>query len=181
MSRYTVSMYLTIEAETEEEAPEIADTLELSRKMKRMKKRYFGAHSTQKLKKNRSNMDCFLSEFRNNRDSKEEIRSNLKERRCRYMKYYLADFDIRDGDNEYSLQFLVQAENLEDAENKAIDGLCVNFGVERNAWDAEQEELDLFSRIIRRGNIPQEIPDNEAAVLKKYFWMATEFTQRQGK
>jgi hypothetical protein len=29
MSRYTVSMYLTTEAETEEEAREIADTLEI--------------------------------------------------------------------------------------------------------------------------------------------------------
>jgi hypothetical protein len=36
------------------------------------------------------------------------------------MKYYLADFDIRDGDNEYSLQFLVQAENLADAEDSAM-------------------------------------------------------------
>jgi hypothetical protein len=51
------------------------------------------------------------------------------------MKYYLADFEIRDGDNEYDLHFLVQAENLEKAEEKAIDGLCYNYGVERSQWD----------------------------------------------
>jgi len=34
MSRYTVSMYLTIEAESEEEAREIADTLEIVPKNK---------------------------------------------------------------------------------------------------------------------------------------------------
>jgi hypothetical protein len=90
------------------------------------------------------------------------------------MKYYLADFDIRDGDNEYDFQFLVQAENLEEAEKKAIDGLCLNFGVDRSEWDEKGEELDLFSRIIRKGNLPQEIPDNEVAILKKYFWVAPE-------
>jgi hypothetical protein len=88
------------------------------------------------------------------------------------MKYYLTDFDIRDGENEYDFQFLVHADNLEDAEEKAIDGLCFNYGVERSAWDEKWEELDLFSRIIRKGNRPQEIPDNEAAILKKYFWVA---------
>jgi TRAP-type uncharacterized transport system substrate-binding protein len=62
------------------------------------------------------------------------------------LSYYLADFDIRDGDNEYEFQFLVQAENLEDAKNKAIDGLRYNFGVDRSKWDEKQEELDLFSR-----------------------------------
>jgi hypothetical protein len=97
------------------------------------------------------------------------------------MTYYLADFDIRDGDNEYAFQFLVHAENLADAENKAIDGLCYNYGVDRSKWDEKQEELDLFSRIIRKGSLPQEIPDNEAAILKKYFWVATDFTERQGK
>jgi hypothetical protein len=97
------------------------------------------------------------------------------------MTYYLADFDIRDGDNEYDFQFLVQAENLADAEEKAIEGLCYNYGVERSKWDEKWEELDLFSRIIRKGNLPQEIPDNEAAILKKYFWVATEFTARQRK
>jgi regulator of RNase E activity RraB len=91
-----------------------------------------------------------------------------------HMKYYLADFDIRDGDNEYDFQFLVQAENLEEAEKKAIDGLCLNFGVDRSEWDEKGEELDLFSRIIRKGNLPQEIPDNEVAILKKYFWVAPE-------
>ena len=94
------------------------------------------------------------------------------------MKYYLADFDIRDGDNEYELRFLVHAATLEDTQNKAIDGLCYNYGVDRSAWD-EKEELDLFSRIIRKGNQPQAIPDNEAVVLKKYFWVATDFTERQ--
>jgi hypothetical protein len=97
------------------------------------------------------------------------------------MKYYLADFDIRDGDNEYSLQFLVSAENLEDAQSKAINGLCYNYGVARSKWDEKWEELDLFSRIIRQGNLPQEIPANEVVILKKYFWVATEFTERQGK
>ncbi len=48
------------------------------------------------------------------------------------MTYYLADFDIRDGDNEYAFQFFVHAANLEDAEEKAIAGLCVNFGVDRS-------------------------------------------------
>jgi hypothetical protein len=48
-----------------------------------------------------------------------------------HMKYYLADFEIRDGENEYDLHFIVQAENLEKAEEKAIDGLCYNYGVER--------------------------------------------------
>jgi hypothetical protein len=95
------------------------------------------------------------------------------------MKYYLADFNIRDGDNEYDFHFLVQAENLTDAEQKAIDGLCYNYGVEQSQWDEEREELDLFSRIIQKGNLPQEIPDNEAEILKKYFWVATEFTERQ--
>ncbi len=95
------------------------------------------------------------------------------------MKYFLADFDIRDGDNEYAFQFLVHAANLEDTENKAIDGLCYNYGVDRSAWDEKEEELDLFSRIIRKGNQPQAIPDNEAVVLKKYFWVATDFTERQ--
>jgi hypothetical protein len=89
------------------------------------------------------------------------------------MKYYLADFAIRDGDNEYDFRFLAHAANLEDAEKKAIDGLCNNYGVERSAWDDKEEELDLFSRIIRKGNLPQEIPDSEAEVLKKYFWVAT--------
>jgi hypothetical protein len=97
------------------------------------------------------------------------------------MKYYLVDFEIRDGDNEYDLQFLVRAENLEDAEGKAIDGVCHNYGVERSKWDENWEELDLFSRIIRKGNLPQEIPDNEAAILKKYFWVATDFTERQSE
>jgi hypothetical protein len=97
------------------------------------------------------------------------------------MKYYLADFDIRDGDNEYDFQFVVHAENLAEAEEKAIDGLCYNYGVDRNAWDEKWEELDLFSRIIRKGNLPQEIPDNEASILKKYFWVATDFTKRQGE
>jgi hypothetical protein len=97
------------------------------------------------------------------------------------MHYYLADFDIRDGDNEYEFRFLVQAENLEDAGEKAIDGLCYNFGVDRSEWDEKGEELDLFSRIINKGNILQEIPDNEAAILKKYFWVASDFTERQGK
>ena len=95
------------------------------------------------------------------------------------MKYYLADFAIRDGDNEYDFQFLVQAKNLEDAQNKAIDGLCYNYGVGRSQWDDKREELDLFSRIIRQGNLPQEVPDNEASILKKYFWVATDFTERQ--
>jgi hypothetical protein len=97
------------------------------------------------------------------------------------MKYYLADFAIRDGDNEYDFQFLVHAETLEEAENKAIDGLCYNYGVDRSAWDEKEEELDLFSRIIRQGNLPQEIPDNEVAILKKYFWVATDVTERQRK
>jgi hypothetical protein len=97
------------------------------------------------------------------------------------MKYYLADFDIRDGENEYDFRFLVHSDNLEDAEEKAIDGLCFNYGVERSAWDEKWEELDLFSRIIRRSNLPQEIPDNEAVILKKYFWVATDFTERQQK
>jgi hypothetical protein len=104
-----------------------------------------------------------------------------KRKEVNHMKYYLADFDIRDGDNEYDFQFLVQAESLEDAEEKAIDGLCYNFGVDRSKWDEKQEELDLFSRIIRKGNLPQEIPDTEAEVLKKYFWVATDVTERQGK
>jgi hypothetical protein len=95
------------------------------------------------------------------------------------MNYYLADFNIRDGDNEYEFHFLVHAANLEDAEKKAIEGLCLNFGVDRSEWDEEHEELDLFSRIIRKGNLPQEIPDNEASILKKYFWVATDFTERQ--
>jgi hypothetical protein len=95
------------------------------------------------------------------------------------MNYYLADFAIRDGDNEYDVQFLVQAENLEDAQNKAIAGLCYNYGVDRSAWDDEGEELDLFSRIIKKGTLPQEISANEADVLKKYFWVATDFTERQ--
>ena len=95
------------------------------------------------------------------------------------MNYYLADFAIRDGDNEYEFQFLVQAKNLEDAEEKAIDGLCYNYGVDRSAWDDEGEELDLFSRIIKKGTLPQEISANEADVLKKYFWVATDFTERQ--
>jgi hypothetical protein len=95
------------------------------------------------------------------------------------MKYYLADFEIRDGENEYDFHFLVQAKSLEEAEEKAIDGLCYNYGVDRSAWDDKEEELDLFSRIIRRGNLPQEIPDNEASVLKNYFWVATDFTERQ--
>jgi hypothetical protein len=90
------------------------------------------------------------------------------------MKYYLADFDIRDGNNEYEFQFLVHAENLKDAENKAIDGLCYNFGVDRSEWDEKGEELDLFSRIINKGNLLQEIPDSEVAILKKYFWIAPE-------
>jgi hypothetical protein len=89
------------------------------------------------------------------------------------MKYYLADFDIRDGENEYDFQFLVHAENLADAEDRAIEGVCYNFGVDRCEWDEKWEELDLFSRIIRKGNQPQEIPENEAAILKKYFWAAT--------
>jgi hypothetical protein len=97
------------------------------------------------------------------------------------MKYYLAHFDIRDGNNEYNFQFLVQAESLEDAEEKAIDGLCYNYGVDRSEWDEREEELDLFSRIIRKGNLPREIPDNEIAVLKKYFWVATDFTERHRK
>jgi hypothetical protein len=97
------------------------------------------------------------------------------------MTYYLADFAIRDGDNEYKFQFLVQAHNLDDAEDKAIDGLCYNFGVARSEWDEKGEELDLFSRIINRGQLLQEIPDNEVAVLKKYFWVATDFTERQRK
>jgi hypothetical protein len=95
------------------------------------------------------------------------------------MNYYLADFAIRDGDNQYEFHFLVHAKNLEEAEQKAIDGLCYNYGVDRSAWDEKEEELDLFRRIIRKGNLPQEIPDNEAAVLKKYFWVATDFTERQ--
>jgi hypothetical protein len=97
------------------------------------------------------------------------------------MKYYLADFDIRDGDNEYDFRFLVHAENLEDAEDIAIDGLCYNYGVDRSEWDEKGEELDLFSRIINKGTLLQEIPDNEAEVLKNYFWVATDFTERQGK
>jgi hypothetical protein len=96
------------------------------------------------------------------------------------MTYYLADFAIRDGDNEYEFRFLVHAENLADAEDIAIEGVCYNFGVDRCEWDEREQELDLFSRIVRRGNLPQEIPDNEAAVLKKYFWVATDFTERQG-
>jgi hypothetical protein len=97
------------------------------------------------------------------------------------MKYYLADFDIRDGDNEYDFRFLVHAENLEDAEDIAIEGVCYNFGVDRSEWDEKGEELDLFSRIINKGTLLQEIPDNEAEVLKNYFWVATDFTERQGK
>jgi hypothetical protein len=99
-------------------------------------------------------------------------------REVKQMKYYLADFDIRDGDNEYDFRFLVHAENLEDAEEKAIDGLCVNFGVDRSAWNEKEEELDLFSRIIRKGNLPQEVSNNEVTILKKYFWVATDFTER---
>jgi hypothetical protein len=95
------------------------------------------------------------------------------------MTYYLADFAIRDGDNEYDLRFLVHAANLADAEEKAIDGLCYNFGVDRSEWDEKEEALDLFSRIIRKGNLPQEIPANEAAILKNYFWVATDFTESQ--
>jgi hypothetical protein len=97
------------------------------------------------------------------------------------MNYYLADFAIRDGDNEYEFQFLVEADDLADAENKAIAGLCYNFGVARSDWDEKEEELDLFSRIIRHGTLPQAIPDNEAAILKKYLWVATDFTERHGK
>jgi hypothetical protein len=88
------------------------------------------------------------------------------------MKYYLADFEIRDGENEYDCQFLVKAENLEEAEEKAIDGLCLNYGVDRSEWDEKEGQLDLFDRIIKKGNKPQEIPDNEVAILKKYFWVA---------
>jgi hypothetical protein len=68
------------------------------------------------------------------------------------MKYYLADFEIRDGDNEYEFRFLVHAENLEDADDIATEGLCYNYGVDRCEWDEKEEELDLFSRIIRKGN-----------------------------
>jgi hypothetical protein len=85
------------------------------------------------------------------------------------MKHYLADFEIRDGENEYDLHFLVQADNLEDAEEKAIDGLCYNYGVERSEWNEKWKELDLFSRIIKKGNLPQEIPDNEVDVLRLVF------------
>jgi hypothetical protein len=117
---------------------------------------------------------------RQTQGSKEE--RNHDERRGRKevesMKYYLADFDIRDGEYEYEFQFLVHAANLADAENKAIEGLCYNYGVDRSVWDEKHEELDLFSRIIRKGNLPQELPDNEAAILKKYFWVATDFTER---
>jgi hypothetical protein len=94
------------------------------------------------------------------------------------MKYYLADFAIRDGDNAYEFQFLVHAANLADAEEKAIDGLCYNYGVDRSKWNEKWQELDLFSRIIRKGNLPREIPDTEASILKKYFWVATDFTER---
>jgi hypothetical protein len=59
----------------------------------------------------------------------------------RHMTYYVADFAIRDGDNEYKLQFLVHAANLEDAESKAIDGLCYNFGVDRSEWDEKEKSL----------------------------------------
>lgn len=96
------------------------------------------------------------------------------------MKYYLADFEIRDGENEYNFQFLVHAANLEDAENKSIDGLCFHFGVDRSEWDEKGEELDLLSRIINRSQLLQEIPDNEVAILKKYFWVAPDFTERHG-
>jgi hypothetical protein len=48
-------------------------------------------------------------------------------------------------------------------------GLCYNYGVDRSAWDEKWEELDLFSRIIRKGSLPQEIPDSDAIGLKKYF------------
>jgi hypothetical protein len=57
------------------------------------------------------------------------------------MTYYLADFDIRDGDNEYKLQFLVQAENLADAESKAINGLCYNYGVDRTNGMIKRKSL----------------------------------------
>ena len=38
------------------------------------------------------------------------------------MKYYLADFAIRDGDNEYAFQFLVHAENLKMQKIKQLMG-----------------------------------------------------------
>ena len=57
-----------------------------------------------------------------------------KEVKQKHMKYYLANFEIRDGDNEYEFQFLVQAANLEDAETKAIDGLCYNGSITQFLW-----------------------------------------------
>jgi hypothetical protein len=97
------------------------------------------------------------------------------------MKYYVAYFDITDGDNEYVLQFLVHAANPADAEEKAIAGVCDTFGVDRSEWNEQENALDLLSRIIGKSRQPQEIPDTEAEILKKYFWVATEFTERQRK
>jgi hypothetical protein len=47
MSRYTVSMYLTIEAESEEEAREIADTLEVIPKIEDEGKIFWDSQNTE--------------------------------------------------------------------------------------------------------------------------------------
>jgi hypothetical protein len=84
------------------------------------------------------------------------------------MTYYLADFDIRDGDNEYKFQFLYQFDLATPYMTVDLDKLRAgspiydsirwnwyyNYGVDRSKWDEKWEELDLFSRIIRRGNLP---------------------------
>jgi hypothetical protein len=55
MKNYTVSIYLSIAADTEEEAREIAFNLEVIPKTQCMKERYFGIHKIQKWKKNHFN------------------------------------------------------------------------------------------------------------------------------
>lgn len=87
------------------------------------------------------------------------------------MKYFLIDLEIRDGENEYDDNLLIKAINLKEANKKVKKAILSNWtdGSRKEAkrWDEEEQQLDLFDRIIEFQNL-SEVPAKEAKVLMKW-------------
>ena len=83
------------------------------------------------------------------------------------MKYYVAHAYTRDGEHEYGEQFTLVAENERDAKEKAKHYLLDVYGdPTEDAFD-EDDELDLFVRIVTFDGV-REISKGDYEVLRKY-------------
>ena len=83
------------------------------------------------------------------------------------MKYYLAHAITRDGEHEYGEQFTLAAENEREAGEKAKQYLLEVYGYPGEGSFDEDDQLDLFERIVELDGV-REISKGDNAVLRKY-------------